>query len=294
VQVDADEMRSGANQSYGAAWLATEGTEQLSRAPVSTGIFGSFAAAESFQAAVNEAHSNHIQRLRDHESRALKPLLRPQWSQVSQRERSANGSEVKSAPLSTGDQLPTSTTDFPWSTVLFVARLVLILVTLAGIGRAESRRSKRRIYWSGWMSATLCAAISLLPLGPRTTAITFVGFAFCIVFWAYLTTPYLKIGERIFALTMADSRPDPDPDTGGGLPKLTPPPDSYPGPVTAATAWWILAILTVTAAVGVYLRGWMWPTAAVTAVLVVLGTVSVIDDASRRLPAVRGTGSPRP
>jgi hypothetical protein len=108
------------------------------------------------------------------------------------------------------------------------------------------------------------------------------------VFWAHLTTPYLKIGGRIFALTMADSRPDPDPNTGDGLPKLTPPPDSYPAPVTAATAWWILAILTVTAAVGVYLGGWTWQTAAVTAVLVVLGTVSGIDDASRRLPAFRG------
>lgn len=46
-----------------------EGADQLSRAVVPTGIFGDFAAAESYSAAVGEAHSNHIQRLRDHETR---------------------------------------------------------------------------------------------------------------------------------------------------------------------------------------------------------------------------------
>lgn len=69
MQVDIDEMRSGANQSYNAAWLAMEGADQLSRASVSAGIFGSFAAAESFHGAANQAHSNHVVRLCDHEAR---------------------------------------------------------------------------------------------------------------------------------------------------------------------------------------------------------------------------------
>jgi hypothetical protein len=68
VQVNAEEMRSGANRSYNAAWLAMEGADQLSHARVTAGIFGTFAAAESFHGALGEAHSNHIQRLRDHES----------------------------------------------------------------------------------------------------------------------------------------------------------------------------------------------------------------------------------
>jgi hypothetical protein len=69
VQVDVGEMRSGANRSYQAAWLAMEGADQLSRAAVPSGIFGGFSAAESFCDAVGEAHSNHIHRLWDHESR---------------------------------------------------------------------------------------------------------------------------------------------------------------------------------------------------------------------------------
>ncbi|MGY4710757.1 DUF2563 family protein [Mycolicibacterium sp. CBM1] len=69
MQVDVEEMRSGANRSYNAAWLAMEGADQLSRARVTTGIFGDFAAAEAFHGVLGEAHSNHVQRLRDHDSR---------------------------------------------------------------------------------------------------------------------------------------------------------------------------------------------------------------------------------
>ncbi|MCX2935056.1 DUF2563 family protein, partial [Mycobacterium sp. CVI_P3] len=67
-QVDVGELRSGANRSYSAAALAMEGADQLRRVSPASGIFGGFAAAESFDGALAEAHSNHIQRLHDHES----------------------------------------------------------------------------------------------------------------------------------------------------------------------------------------------------------------------------------
>lgn len=69
MQVDVEEMRSGANRSYNAASFAMEGADQLSRVSPTSGIFGSFAAAESFHDALSEAHSNHVQRLRDHQNR---------------------------------------------------------------------------------------------------------------------------------------------------------------------------------------------------------------------------------
>ena len=69
MEVDVGAMRSGANRSYNAARLAVEGAELLSRASVRPGIFGDFAAAESFHGALSDAHSNHIERLRDHEGR---------------------------------------------------------------------------------------------------------------------------------------------------------------------------------------------------------------------------------
>jgi hypothetical protein len=68
VQVDVGEMRSGANCSYNAASFAMEGADQLSRANAAAGIFGDFPAAESFHGAISDAHSNHIQRLRQHEN----------------------------------------------------------------------------------------------------------------------------------------------------------------------------------------------------------------------------------
>ena len=192
-------------------------------------------------------------------------------------------------PLSTSEALASTATNFPaWSTALFAACLVLMLATAAGIARTESRQLKRRIYWTGWMSTALCAAVSLLPLGIRTTIIVFGGFGFAIVFWAWLTTPYLKIGRRTFALTMSDSRPDPSPDADAETDSLAPPPDSYPGPVSAATVWWIFTILTLATAVGVFVGGWIWQTASVAAVLTFLGGISGLDDASRRLPAARG------
>lgn len=69
MEVDVGAMRSGASRSYNAAWLAAEGADLLSRATARAGIFGDFAAAESLHGALSQAHSNHIERLRDHESR---------------------------------------------------------------------------------------------------------------------------------------------------------------------------------------------------------------------------------
>ncbi|MBB3605133.1 hypothetical protein FHT40_004817 [Mycolicibacterium sp. BK556] len=69
MQVDVDEMRSGANRSYNAASFAMEGADQLSRVHPTSGIFGDFPAAESFHGALTAAHSNHVDRLRKHENR---------------------------------------------------------------------------------------------------------------------------------------------------------------------------------------------------------------------------------
>lgn len=67
MRVDPDELHAGANRLYDAAWLAQEGADRLSQATASSGVFGSFAAAESFHAEMNTAHSDHIRRLVDHQ-----------------------------------------------------------------------------------------------------------------------------------------------------------------------------------------------------------------------------------
>lgn len=68
MQVDVDEMRSGANRSYNAAWLAMEGADRLAQGSVVAGIFGDFGAAETLCGALADAHTAHVQRLRDQEN----------------------------------------------------------------------------------------------------------------------------------------------------------------------------------------------------------------------------------
>ena len=58
--VDPEELRAGANTSYTAAWLAGEGVSALSRGSVTAGMFGGFAAADDFGAALGTAHSQHL------------------------------------------------------------------------------------------------------------------------------------------------------------------------------------------------------------------------------------------
>jgi hypothetical protein len=67
--VDPEEMRSGANTSYNAAWLANEGVSALSRRTVTSGIFGGFAAADDFNTALGAAHAQHLAKLKQHETR---------------------------------------------------------------------------------------------------------------------------------------------------------------------------------------------------------------------------------
>ncbi|KAA0110774.1 DUF2563 family protein [Mycolicibacterium sp. P1-5] len=66
MQVDVDEMRNGANRSYNAADRAHEGASALSRAAVTSGIFGDFEAAEAFHSALSRTHTHHVARMQDH------------------------------------------------------------------------------------------------------------------------------------------------------------------------------------------------------------------------------------
>ncbi|TGD88995.1 DUF2563 family protein [Mycolicibacterium sp. CH28] len=66
MQVDAEEMRLGANRSYDAADHAHAGADAFARVAVSSGIFGAFPAAESVGTAVTQSHAHHITRMRGH------------------------------------------------------------------------------------------------------------------------------------------------------------------------------------------------------------------------------------
>jgi Protein of unknown function (DUF2563) len=69
MEVQFEVMRIGANRSYTAAGLADEGAQRLVRRPVAAGIFGGFAAAGDFEGIMSGAHTQHVERLRNHERR---------------------------------------------------------------------------------------------------------------------------------------------------------------------------------------------------------------------------------
>lgn len=66
MHVNTDDMRAGADRSYRASDFAKDAADALSRATVRNGIFGSFAAADTFRAAMADNHSNHAERMRSH------------------------------------------------------------------------------------------------------------------------------------------------------------------------------------------------------------------------------------
>jgi hypothetical protein len=64
--VDTGWLHSGANHSHRAAGYAQDGADQLSRGPLSSGMFGNFAAADVYHEAVSSAHAWHVRRLQAH------------------------------------------------------------------------------------------------------------------------------------------------------------------------------------------------------------------------------------
>jgi hypothetical protein len=65
--VDTDLLHSGANESHRAGAHAQQGADQLSRGPLAAGMFGGFAAAETFHEAVTAAHGRHVKDLQAHQ-----------------------------------------------------------------------------------------------------------------------------------------------------------------------------------------------------------------------------------
>src|ERR1700758_4774083 len=67
MDVDTELLHSGANQSHRASGHAQEAANHLSRGPLMSGMFGEFAAAESFHEAVATAQAHHVKTLLAHQ-----------------------------------------------------------------------------------------------------------------------------------------------------------------------------------------------------------------------------------
>jgi alanine racemase len=68
-EVDTALLRSGSDSSGFAGAAARKAASRLTEASLPQGIFGHFAAAESFHSAVSTARDSHVQRAQDHDAR---------------------------------------------------------------------------------------------------------------------------------------------------------------------------------------------------------------------------------
>jgi Protein of unknown function (DUF2563) len=67
MDVDTGLLHSGGNESHRAGGHAQEAASHLSRGPLMPGMFGEFAAAESFHEAVTSAQAHHVKILQAHQ-----------------------------------------------------------------------------------------------------------------------------------------------------------------------------------------------------------------------------------
>ncbi|WP_135452773.1 hypothetical protein [Mycobacterium sp. DL99] len=127
---------------------------------------------------------------------------------------------------------------------------IVIAGILSGIF-LNDRRLGRRTYWLSWLAGGLLMILAARMQNPDR-ALGIAGFSAAMsVMMAFFRTPYLKIGNTIYAASSGDRRPDPPADDG----EADGPADSY-GKMSAPTLWWLLAILVGASALLVWVEGW--------------------------------------
>lgn len=95
--------------------------------------------------------------------------------------------------------------------VIFLATgLILIAAgaTQARFRYISHRRAGRRYYWTTSVLGIICFMIGVGRIWPNGILSALI-FAAIVVMSAYLTTPYLKIGGRIYASAPENRLPDP-------------------------------------------------------------------------------------
>jgi hypothetical protein len=185
----------------------------------------------------------------------------------------------------------------PHTLISFIAALAcMAIATLPPLFLNLSRSQERRLYWSGVSAAAGFGAIAVLPdwklsIGVAVFTISFMTAS------AYMNGSNIKIGNKVYAYYVSDTRPDPSPDaalTSDSAPRHAshedPAPDSYSGIATAQKAWWmhVLAMVFIVfgALVPFHDKPWMQPVTA--SILVLMAVMLGNQDASWGYSIARG------
>jgi len=102
-----------------------------------------------------------------------------------------------------------STTDRIELTLLATGLIfVLVGAAQARYRFISDRRAGRRFYWATSIIGIVSFAAGVGQIWPNAVIVALI-FSGIVVMSAYLTTPYLKIGERIYASSPENREPDP-------------------------------------------------------------------------------------
>lgn len=155
-------------------------------------------------------------------------------------------------------------------------------IVIIGIGSGiflNDRRLERRTYWLSWLAGGLLMTLAARMQNPDR-ALGIAGFSAAMsVMMAFFRTPFLKIGNTIYAASSSDRKPDPPEDGESD--------DSY-GKVSAPTLWWLLAILVGVSAFLVWDEGWAGSPIIAAAVFALCAAMIGFVDMAGGFPRFRG------
>jgi hypothetical protein len=181
--------------------------------------------------------------------------------------------------------------------ILFgLAGLCVAVAVLPPLFANRSLSWERRLYWSGFLAASVFVALGCLPNWQVSVCFAAFGMALA-TGTAYFNGPYIKIRGKVYAFYLQDSQAEQGPDlsavSGSASPDYDPNPDSIGGLATARKGWWMnvfafafgVACLVVT--VHASDRPW-FVYVVVAAALVIMPLVIGYGDASWRYSVARG------
>ncbi|MBB5163565.1 hypothetical protein [Mycobacterium sp. AZCC_0083] len=141
------------------------------------------------------------------------------------------------------------------SRLLLFAGVAVLCAAMMGSHFFSGRSRQRRAYWLGWLLGGSLVVISVAHRGLDWALMLAGTITFYAVFWAFMKTPYLKLGDRILALTLDNRRPDPSSRANDHDPSPDLPADRY-GNLSAGAFWWLATLMISAGGAAVTIGGW--------------------------------------
>jgi len=139
--------------------------------------------------------------------------------------------------------------------LLLFAGLAVLCAAMMGSHFFSGRSRQRRAYWLGWLLGGSLVVISVAHRGLDWALMLAGMITFFSVYWAFMKTPYLKLGGRILALTLDNRRPDPSSRATDDDPSPDLPADRY-GNLSAGAFWWLAVLMIAAAGAALTVGGW--------------------------------------